>query len=140
MARKLLGPPGTGPKQTLEVKNSVATPPWVRRTAAGHRHCSCVQLQCRRAHATVTPRLAPTRFTRNLALQRLAAVDLLIRSTTGFMAPSSVCTRRADEFVTNGISSTRDTASRGLTTIVTPKSQFRIDSSDHGKAPSNIAP
>ncbi|KZV30261.1 hypothetical protein F511_38844 [Dorcoceras hygrometricum] len=34
----------------------------------------------------------------------------------------------------------RDTASRGPTTIVTPKSQFRTCPSDHGKAPSNIAP
>ncbi|KZV28730.1 hypothetical protein F511_31044 [Dorcoceras hygrometricum] len=33
----------------------------------------------------------------------------------------------------------RDTASRGSTTIVTPKSQFRTYPSDHGKAPSNIA-
>ncbi|KZV27730.1 hypothetical protein F511_03968 [Dorcoceras hygrometricum] len=33
LARKFLGTPGTGPKQTLEVKNSVATPPRVRRTA-----------------------------------------------------------------------------------------------------------
>ncbi|KZV42293.1 DNA topoisomerase 3-alpha [Dorcoceras hygrometricum] len=33
----------------------------------------------------------------------------------------------------------RDTASRGPTTIVTPKSQFRTDPSDYGKAPSNIA-
>ncbi|KZV48592.1 myosin-8-like [Dorcoceras hygrometricum] len=35
--RKLLGPPGTGPKRTLEVKNSVATPPRVRRTAVARR-------------------------------------------------------------------------------------------------------
>ncbi|KZV30011.1 Tau class glutathione S-transferase [Dorcoceras hygrometricum] len=73
LARKLLGPPGTGPKRTIEVKNSVATPPRVRRTAAptactacgtlqhaargtaGHRHCSYTQLQCRHAHATVPP-------------------------------------------------------------------------------------
>ncbi|KZV46643.1 hypothetical protein F511_12957 [Dorcoceras hygrometricum] len=34
----------------------------------------------------------------------------------------------------------KDTASRGLTTIATPKSQFRTDPSDHGNAPSNIAP
>ncbi|KZV46833.1 auxin response factor 4-like [Dorcoceras hygrometricum] len=33
----------------------------------------------------------------------------------------------------------RDTASRGPTTIVTPKSQFRTYPPDHGKAPSNIA-
>ncbi|KZV06788.1 ketoacyl-synt-domain-containing protein [Dorcoceras hygrometricum] len=98
LARKLLGLPGTGPKQTLGVKNSVATQPRVRRTAAhrrlhsvhhtaarcarhrvqrlrtraasyahtarrwaagaarhltrqsrtvaGHRHCSCTQIQC----------------------------------------------------------------------------------------------
>ncbi|KZV48591.1 hypothetical protein F511_27202 [Dorcoceras hygrometricum] len=57
---------------------------------------------------------------------------------TGYTAPSSVCTRRADEFTTDGISSTRDTASRGPTTIVTPKSQFRTCPSDHGKEPSNI--
>ncbi|KZV31918.1 hypothetical protein F511_04232 [Dorcoceras hygrometricum] len=37
LGRKLLGPPGTGPKQTLEVKNSVATPPRVRRTATARR-------------------------------------------------------------------------------------------------------
>ncbi|KZV57722.1 formin-like protein 7 [Dorcoceras hygrometricum] len=34
----------------------------------------------------------------------------------------------------------RDTASRGPTTIATPKTHFRTDPSDHGKAPSNIAP
>ncbi|KZV14212.1 hypothetical protein F511_44088 [Dorcoceras hygrometricum] len=33
-----------------------------------------------------------------------------------------------------------DTARRGPTTIATPKSQFRTDPSDPGKAPSNIAP
>ncbi|KZV29284.1 hypothetical protein F511_25049 [Dorcoceras hygrometricum] len=33
-----------------------------------------------------------------------------------------------------------DTASRGPTTIVTPKSQFRTCPTDHGKAPRNIAP
>ncbi|KZV30877.1 hypothetical protein F511_10811 [Dorcoceras hygrometricum] len=33
----------------------------------------------------------------------------------------------------------RDTASRGPTTIVTPKSQFRTCPSDHGKAPRKIA-
>ncbi|KZV15855.1 hypothetical protein F511_10951 [Dorcoceras hygrometricum] len=49
--------------------------------------------------------LAPTSFTRKLALQRLAVVVLRIRSTTGNTIPSSVCTRRADEFTTNGISS-----------------------------------
>ncbi|KZV57193.1 hypothetical protein F511_27248 [Dorcoceras hygrometricum] len=31
-------------------------------------------------------------------------------------------------------------ASRGPTTIATPKSQFRTGPSDHGKEPSNIAP
>ncbi|KZV37010.1 hypothetical protein F511_12922 [Dorcoceras hygrometricum] len=31
----------------------------------------------------------------------------------------------------------KDTASRGLTTIATPKSQFRTDPMDHGKAPNN---
>ncbi|KZV57795.1 hypothetical protein F511_27365 [Dorcoceras hygrometricum] len=34
----------------------------------------------------------------------------------------------------------RDTASRGPTTIVAPKSQFRTCPTDHGKASSNIAP
>ncbi|KZV40274.1 hypothetical protein F511_17682 [Dorcoceras hygrometricum] len=68
---------------------------------------------------------------REAGTSRLAAVDLLIRSSTGNRTPSSVCTKRADEFDTNGISSTRDTASRGPTTIVTPKSQFRADPSDH---------
>ncbi|KZV33351.1 hypothetical protein F511_41346 [Dorcoceras hygrometricum] len=43
---------------------------------------------------------------RETGTSRLAAVDLLIRSTTGNMTPSSVCTRRADEFDTNGISMT----------------------------------
>ncbi|KZV23245.1 hypothetical protein F511_25032 [Dorcoceras hygrometricum] len=52
-------------------------------------------------------RLAPTRFTGKLALQRLAAVVLRIRSTTGNTTPSLVYTRRADEFTTNGISSSR---------------------------------
>ncbi|KZV35226.1 hypothetical protein F511_42365 [Dorcoceras hygrometricum] len=52
-------------------------------------------------------RLAPTSFTGKLALQRLAAVVLRIRSTTGITAPSSVCTRRAEKFVMNGISSSR---------------------------------
>ncbi|KZV50379.1 hypothetical protein F511_08024 [Dorcoceras hygrometricum] len=43
-------------------------------------------------------RLAPTNFTRKLALKRLAVVVLLIRSTTGITTPSSVCTRKRDEF------------------------------------------
>ncbi|KZV28198.1 hypothetical protein F511_24456 [Dorcoceras hygrometricum] len=34
----------------------------------------------------------------------------------------------------------RDTASRGPTTIVAPKSQFRTCPTDHDKAPNNIAP
>ncbi|KZV36684.1 putative RNA-binding protein 18 [Dorcoceras hygrometricum] len=52
-------------------------------------------------------RLAPTSFTGKMALQRLAAVVLRIRSMTGITTPSSVCTRRADEFTMNGISSSR---------------------------------
>ncbi|KZV54198.1 5-epiaristolochene 1,3-dihydroxylase-like [Dorcoceras hygrometricum] len=84
------------------------------RMVAGHRHCSCVQLQCPSparypslgSDTTIvvvadpdpvtflmSRRLAQTRFTWNLALQR-------------------------------------DTASHGLTTIVTPKSQFRTYPSD----------
>ncbi|KZV54168.1 elongation factor Tu, mitochondrial-like [Dorcoceras hygrometricum] len=50
-------------------------------------------------------RLDPTSFTGKPALQRLAAVDLLIRSTTGNRTPSSACTRRPDEFTTDEISS-----------------------------------
>ncbi|KZV56782.1 hypothetical protein F511_19441 [Dorcoceras hygrometricum] len=34
----------------------------------------------------------------------------------------------------------RDTASRGHTTVATPKTHFRTDPSDHGKAPSKIDP
>ncbi|KZV30916.1 hypothetical protein F511_31347 [Dorcoceras hygrometricum] len=101
----------------------------------------------------------------------------LIRSMTGNTSPSSACTRRPDEFGTDGNSSKRrseqvrsrrrrhggawrsgggrvveegrgrrkvwrlgDTASRGPTTIVTPKSQSRTCPTEHGKAPSNIAP
>ncbi|KZV32556.1 hypothetical protein F511_21905 [Dorcoceras hygrometricum] len=52
-------------------------------------------------------RLAPTNFTRKLALQRLAVVVLLIRSTTGITTPLSVCTRKYDESFTDGISSSR---------------------------------
>ncbi|KZV25057.1 hypothetical protein F511_14649 [Dorcoceras hygrometricum] len=52
-------------------------------------------------------RLAPTNFTRKLALQRLAVVVLLIRSTTGITTPSSVCTRKREESFTDGISSSR---------------------------------
>ncbi|KZV40615.1 hypothetical protein F511_27853 [Dorcoceras hygrometricum] len=48
-------------------------------------------------------RLAPTNFTRKLALQRLAIVVLRIRSTTEITIPSSVCTRKRDEFITDGI-------------------------------------
>ncbi|KZV19870.1 hypothetical protein F511_33252 [Dorcoceras hygrometricum] len=53
LARKLLGPPGTGPKHTLEVKNSVATPHWVHRTAAARRSPPPAQLaaHCRMLHA-----------------------------------------------------------------------------------------
>ncbi|KZV35620.1 thylakoid lumenal 29 kDa protein, chloroplastic [Dorcoceras hygrometricum] len=40
----------------------------------------------------------------------------------------------------NKLRSFWDTASRGLTTFVTPKPHFRTNPSDHGKASSNIAP
>ncbi|KZV38197.1 hypothetical protein F511_14394 [Dorcoceras hygrometricum] len=52
-------------------------------------------------------RLAPTNFTRKLALQRLAVVVLRIRYTTEITTPSSVCTRKFDESLTDGISSSR---------------------------------
>ncbi|KZV22332.1 hypothetical protein F511_05286 [Dorcoceras hygrometricum] len=51
--------------------------------------------------------LAPTNFTGKLALQRLAIVVLRIRSTTGITTPSSICIRKLDEFITDGISSSR---------------------------------
>ncbi|KZV56841.1 hypothetical protein F511_21406 [Dorcoceras hygrometricum] len=47
----------------------------------------------------------------------------------------------AAQFMVLGVvSSVRDTASRGPTTIVAPESQFRTCPTDHGKASSNIAP
>ncbi|KZV34193.1 hypothetical protein F511_40460 [Dorcoceras hygrometricum] len=52
------------------------------------------------SHTTVGAAADPDPVSRGAAE---AAVDLLIRSTTGITPPSSVCTRRADEFVTNGI-------------------------------------
>ncbi|KZV38591.1 hypothetical protein F511_09342 [Dorcoceras hygrometricum] len=64
LARKLIGPPGRGPKRTLEVKNSVATPPRVRRTAAAWRshppaqraaHCRTLRA-ARPANGTVAAR------------------------------------------------------------------------------------
>ncbi|KZV34631.1 callose synthase 12-like [Dorcoceras hygrometricum] len=112
LARKLLGPPGTGPKQTLEVKNSVATPPRVRQTAAActacgtlphatrgtsdHRHCSCVQLQCCRAHATIVTllasrRLDPTSFARKPALQTVGGG----RSSNQVHRPDSIFLRQS---------------------------------------------
>ncbi|KZV19068.1 hypothetical protein F511_13984 [Dorcoceras hygrometricum] len=103
LARKLLGPPGTGPKQTLEDKNSVATPPQDRRTAAARRRPPPAQraAHCRTLHAArpVMSTIAAGSYS------AAAAVDLLIRSTTGNRTPSSVCTRGADEFYTNIISS-----------------------------------
>ncbi|KZV19003.1 hypothetical protein F511_11924 [Dorcoceras hygrometricum] len=45
LARKPLGPSGTGPKQTLGVKNSVATPPQDRRTPAARR-CTAACTVC----------------------------------------------------------------------------------------------
>ncbi|KZV27306.1 hypothetical protein F511_17210 [Dorcoceras hygrometricum] len=62
----------------------------------------------RRAWFMTRPRrLAPTNFTRKLALQRLAVVVILIRSTTEITTPSSVCTRKRDESFTDGIFSSR---------------------------------
>ncbi|KZV20481.1 hypothetical protein F511_39139 [Dorcoceras hygrometricum] len=72
----------------------------ILRTIAHADAARGVQLQCAR-------RLAPNNFTRKLALQRLAVVVLLIRSTTGITTPSSVCTRKHDESFTDGISSSR---------------------------------
>ncbi|KZV18219.1 hypothetical protein F511_22275 [Dorcoceras hygrometricum] len=46
LARKPLGPSGTGPKQTLEVKTAVATPPRSCRTAAHRRLHSAARATC----------------------------------------------------------------------------------------------
>ncbi|KZV48337.1 hypothetical protein F511_24443 [Dorcoceras hygrometricum] len=105
---------------------------------------------------------------RKPALQTVGGGRSLIRSTTEINLPPSICTRRSDGFFhgwnllvavietspitreTDGGDAAearrwaaavrRDTASRGPTTIAAPKSQFRTDPLDHGKAPSNIAP
>ncbi|KZV35864.1 hypothetical protein F511_37108 [Dorcoceras hygrometricum] len=138
LARKLLGQSGIGPKQTLEVKNSVATPPQVRRTATPAACTACGTLpHGARAtvahggghlHATVAHgggHLCANRVQapgsgqihKETGTSRLAAVDLLIRSTTGNRTPSSICTRRADEFDTNGISTTRNRESSTCVTF-----------------------
>ncbi|KZV55655.1 hypothetical protein F511_32138 [Dorcoceras hygrometricum] len=52
-------------------------------------------------------RLAPTSFTRKPALQTVGGNRSSIRSTTGIKTPSSACTRRPDEFNTDGKSSAR---------------------------------
>ncbi|KZV45291.1 hypothetical protein F511_06809 [Dorcoceras hygrometricum] len=53
------------------------------------------------------PRLAPTSFTRKPALQTIGGGRSSIRSTTGSKNPSSACTRRTEEFDTDGITSAR---------------------------------
>ncbi|KZV36974.1 hypothetical protein F511_21177 [Dorcoceras hygrometricum] len=59
LARKLLGLPGTSPKQTLGVKNSVATQPRVRRMAVHRRLHSVRHTAAQRAahcsHAACAP-------------------------------------------------------------------------------------
>ncbi|KZV19941.1 hypothetical protein F511_15248 [Dorcoceras hygrometricum] len=52
-------------------------------------------------------RLDPTSFTRKPALQTVGGGRSSIRSTTGFKTPSSACTRRSDEFSTDGNTSAR---------------------------------
>ncbi|KZV49675.1 Squamous cell carcinoma antigen recognized by T-cell 3 [Dorcoceras hygrometricum] len=110
LARNPFGPPGTGPKQTLEVKNSVSTPPPAQRAAQGRKlrappHTTRAHggghLRAQRAWAPGSDQIH-----RETGTSMLAAVDLLIRSTTGNRTPSSVCTRRADEFDMKGISTT----------------------------------
>ncbi|KZV45384.1 hypothetical protein F511_05548 [Dorcoceras hygrometricum] len=138
LARKPLGPSGTGPKiQGVEKQHrNAASGAWLQSDSQG------------------------------IWIFKVGGGrSSLIRSTTGNTTPSSACTRRRDEFGTNGISSTQrleqvrsrrwrhggggrevlgeegaanawrlgfwlDTASRGPTTIVTPKSQFRTCPSD----------
>ncbi|KZV41567.1 histone-lysine N-methyltransferase EZA1-like [Dorcoceras hygrometricum] len=127
LARNPFGPPETGPKQTLEVKNSVATPPRDRCTAAHSRlhsvrhraaRCACHSAQLVRTvaatYACHSAQLVPGsgQIHRETGTSRLAAVDLLIRSKTGNRTPSSVCTRRAENFDTNGISTTSDGCAR----------------------------
>ncbi|KZV35600.1 hypothetical protein F511_23643 [Dorcoceras hygrometricum] len=77
------------------------------RSYSVHRSACCVQLQCVSGTLLESRRLSTTNFTGKLSLQQLAVVVLQIRSTTGNTTPSSVCTRRADEFTMNGISSLR---------------------------------
>ncbi|KZV50702.1 hypothetical protein F511_19614 [Dorcoceras hygrometricum] len=52
-------------------------------------------------------RLAPTSYTRKPALQTVGGGRSSIRSTTGIKTPSSACTRRPDEFSTDGNTSAR---------------------------------
>ncbi|KZV55796.1 hypothetical protein F511_26613 [Dorcoceras hygrometricum] len=52
-------------------------------------------------------RLAPTSFTRKPALQTVGGGRSSIRSMIGIKTPSSACTRRTDEFSTDGKSSAR---------------------------------
>ncbi|KZV55037.1 hypothetical protein F511_10159 [Dorcoceras hygrometricum] len=63
----------------------------------------CVEFESR----TASQRLAPTSFMRKPALQTVGGGRSSIRSTTGIKTPSSACTRRPDEFSTDGNSSAR---------------------------------
>ncbi|KZV43264.1 putative sucrose-phosphate synthase 1 [Dorcoceras hygrometricum] len=164
LARKLLGPPGTGPKQNLGVKNqclnTTSGSPDGGLTAAPAACTACgtlfenriwsisgkfeifeilvkssnrfddVSVVGMRCDADVNIAglrdLSVKSVDRSRDVSSVCCRYLLIQSTTGNRTPSSVCTRRADEFDTNGISSLTDTASRGLTTIATPKSKFGL--------------
>ncbi|KZV54740.1 ABC transporter C family member 10-like [Dorcoceras hygrometricum] len=92
-----------GPSAGHHAEQRPKSPAEMRDKRAYNR--AAMRSKCAGHHAS--RRLAPTSFTGKLALQRLAAVVLRIRSTTGNTTPSSVCTRRSDEFTTNGISLSR---------------------------------
>ncbi|KZV29793.1 hypothetical protein F511_13872 [Dorcoceras hygrometricum] len=93
------------------------------------RYCASVRtLQFRLAHATVPP------------CARYSAVapgsDKIHRESGtstvgGGRSPNSVHDSKLDSFYLCDPQWFRDTASRGPTTIVTPKSKFRTDPSDH---------
>ncbi|KZV32467.1 hypothetical protein F511_16519 [Dorcoceras hygrometricum] len=97
LARKPLRTSGTGPKIQGIRKTSVATPPRVRpdvgRTTATATRAACGSYSAGGSDTTVGIVADPDPVSRG--------------STTGNTTPSSACTRKPDEFGTNGISSSR---------------------------------
>ncbi|KZV35364.1 F-box associated ubiquitination effector family protein [Dorcoceras hygrometricum] len=80
-------------------------------------------------------RLAPTNFTRKSAFQRRSEqVRRRRQAAAAALRRRAATTRRGggrEEWENGGRRALWDTASRGPTTCVTPKSQFRTDTSDH---------